>query len=195
MTTEDNVPAPVALAGCALTVLTAEMAETWAAWAFGTAAAPDAVDDLTVAVAQCADTLAWGVREAGGWLWASDPVVDAGVRPPTRGALLELRLFGTDREILLWCERPGAERLHGRVLSDAPEAHPDLAPIDRHMGFDQRSATPETIGDSRFVLRRSGSGRIVVTPPGKVLVVRNYVEELPETGLLRIAASRFRKFQ
>lgn len=191
--TYGRIAAP--LLACALTPISATEAEQWALWILAAGDPPPEPGDLTTAVAQCADTFAWAARKHECWFWASDPAIGADVRPPSRESLLELRAFGPNREILLWTDRPGGT-LRGRTIADVPATRPEHAPIDRRMRFDQRESGPETLGPGApFVLRRSTGGRITVTPPGDVLVMRNYLAESPHTGLLRIAASRFVEFQ
>lgn len=138
------------------------------------------------AVLQCHDGLIWAVRDdVRRWVFASEADPDH-VRPPRLVALQEIRLFGPDAEALVWRTDSG---FAGRFLKDTPEAaDAQVAPLERFARFEGRA---ERTAHPAFVRRRSGSGRVTVTPLGGGVRVKEYLEQCPQTGVLRIAATRF----
>lgn len=139
------------------------------------------------AVLQCTDSLVWGVYFDRRWLRADR--VDADIRPPRISSLLEARIFGCDHEILIW--RTGdfnSIAFAGRVLADAKRL-PE--PLDRPMLRESRFLGAPMKLSRHFVKRRTQSGQIVVTPIGRSVLIKEYLAVCPETGVLRIAATRF----
>lgn len=191
------------LEGAMLLPLTPLEASEAVDWLLAVSPRPQPVPEgLLWAVAQAADAFVWGVRTDEAWRWASQDA-DREARPLRRKTLLEVRAFFSDAELLLW--RTGAA-FAGRILCDAggdeatdgSPSHAALSPLDRRCCFlpvpnedgvptGRVSKTP----DPEFLRREEGNGRITVTPLGTGILFRNYLEQCQETGMLRVAATRF----
>ena len=176
------------------------------AWLFATEAetvSKERAAKYDYAMLQCTDSFVWGVCKAGVWQWGSEPV-DPDVRAPSRQTLLEARVFGKDGELLLW--RNGdfdANTFAGRLLTDTTAnaetptltTYLEFAPArkhqrDRRTGKPTRGMMVERLNDE-FMRRELPNGCITVTPHGERVELRHYLGENPQTGVLRIAATRF----
>lgn len=144
-------------------------------------------DSLHYAVLQCTDTFVWGVPDGAGWLWSND--ADPALRPPRLETLLEARLFGPDAEILAWRDASTSREFAARLAVDA-EVPEDvvLAPLDREAAF---AGTPKDLPGTPFRRWTTGGGKVTVAPAGSRLRVREYLGACPDTGVLRIAMTRF----
>jgi hypothetical protein len=182
------------LHGATLTPLNDDMAKRLVAWVLDRKGdCPLASFSPQWAVLQCDGTLVWGIRHSSDWRWAHE--VDKGIRyPPSLGTLREARIFGRDAEALVW--RAGG-RLAGRLLADDPAVSEELKPIERKLVFEGDEEDEGTLAHG-FIKHVTGGGRIVVAP-GRKLVTREYLADVEDpyvadandTGLLRIAATRF----
>lgn len=162
------------------------------------APAPVAWRDLEWLLGFCHDGVVWGCREGDTWHLSGDVFPE--VSPtPSRGSLLELRLFGQARELLMW--RHGAE-FRGRWLETrglAPGAPAELKPL------------PETyvVRGNRLQATRGGFSRVCDETGARHAVpwvcedagfaggewplrlkVEHYLAQDEDTGAVRIAASR-----
>lgn len=174
------------LHGAALTPLDGNVSKELVAWLLdgqGECPLPDFSPQW--AVLQCSDALVWGVWRDGRWVWASeaDPV---GIRKPTAATLLEARIFGPEAEALVWRSGGGWA---GRRLADDPAVAAALKPICRSLRFDGDESDKSTLPHG-FVAHVTTGGRVVVAP-GRELKTREYLADVDNTGLLRIAATRF----
>ena len=153
---------------------------------------------LAFLLAQCEDGILWGALRGGRWVTSHDALPEHAVelRIPT---LMELRLFGNDREIFLW--RKGSS-FCGRVLGDPDtSANRALTPIDRAVVLigDRFVAANEALSFST-VADATGSRHVVplLCREGDFtgfrlplrMRVRHYLETVDRTGEVRIAASR-----
>ena len=192
------------LEGADLTVLAPPEAENAVAWLLMTSSRPSAIPEgLCWAVAQAADTFVWGVLVGEIWKWATQDA-DRDVRPPQANTLMEVRAFSPESELLLW--RTEAS-FAGRILRDAipcNEAGQNLSPQFAFTPLDRRSyflpirdedgtvmGKISATADPDFLMRQEGNGRTTVTPIGSGVLLRNYLERCQDTGMLRIAATRF----
>jgi hypothetical protein len=160
-------------------------------------------------VLQCCDTFVWGLRAGEQWVWASE--AEHAIRAPGVETLLEARIFGPEVEALV-C-RVGNE-WKGRLLRDADggEEEAELKPLDRSAPFlpsihheadevapgrkqPNRAKKVEPLGATGFVRRTLPDGRVTVTPAGKAVLLRDYLAEADDTGIVRIAATRFVKVE
>lgn len=192
------------LEGAELIVLAPPRAAEAIEWLLLASPRPDAVPEgLRWAVAQAADTFVWGVYTGQCWKWATQDA-DREARAPCRETLLEVRAFSAEAELLLW----RAEKVFaGRILRDAARDkglevgssyHATHAPIDRRSYFlparDEEGFLTGYISktaDPDFLWRQEGNGRTTVTPTGMGVLLRNYMEQCQDTGMIRIAATRF----
>ncbi|BDI31525.1 hypothetical protein CCAX7_35760 [Capsulimonas corticalis] len=136
------------------------------------------------AVVQCGDTLAWGQYGQAQWRWTSE--LDSEVRAPAIANLFEARVFSREREALIWRRDDG--KFAGRTVTDATISDALLAPIDEEWLFEGKVSGSQ--GDL-FVSRKLLGGNVSVTPQGRGVCIRHYVEADLNTGLLHIALSRF----
>jgi hypothetical protein len=137
------------------------------------------------AVIQCTDTLVWCIHDSDGWKLASD--IDPDIRPPKVETFMEARIFDENEEALIWQDANG---FHGRRLKSKDRAE-EVTPLDRISAFDENNdtTTREQLSCG-FIKRRNPGGRILVTPPGEALCIKEYLEE-DDCGILRIAVTRF----
>lgn len=187
------------LQGAKIDVVTADQADASLNWLLSDASFPVDIlpnvcwQELRWAVLQATDALVWGVFEDDAWRWATEQA-DPDSTAPCRDTLLEVRVFGPEAELLIWRTE---DAFAGRILGE-DEAPAGLAPLERRARF---LPVPDPSGrligsirrthDPAFVRRESGDGRTTVTPTGMGIHLRHYVEQDVETGVLRIAATRF----
>jgi CRISPR-associated protein (TIGR03984 family) len=161
---------------------------------------PSAAPETTWLLAYCDDGVIWGVRRQSGWRLSSSVFPD--VSPPlVRARIQELRLFGRDRELLLWRTDDG---LRGRWLTDAihDDADSVLSPKDEIiLLLGNRSVGPSQDG---FTLVAEASGSCQAVPlvcndsefrEGRNwplrLRLRHFFASDPDSGVVRISATRF----
>ncbi len=176
------------LHGAELSPITSDTAEKLFAWLINKGSAPIDSFNPKWAVIQCADTFIWGIYDSDGWKLASD--IDPDIRPPKAKTFIEARIFNENEEALLWQDSKG---FHGRSLKNKECAN-GVSPLDREAAFDENKdhTTREELSGG-FIKRINPGGRILVTPQGKALCIKEYLAE-DECGILRIAATRFCKF-
>ena len=152
-------------------------------------------------LAHCDDGVVWGKCDEGKWQLSSGPFPDVSPEPGEEN-LQQLRLFGKEKEVLIWRAENGFQ---GRVLADAEESKvkKELRPKqeaqilvgDRLLkgpcdGFSlvgeaggARHAVPVTCQENDF---KKGN-----RPDWPLrLAVRHYLTQDEDTGTVRIAASR-----
>jgi len=163
--------------------------------------------DYNYMLAYCYDGVCWGNCQNGNWNLGHDAFPMADFCPkPTKQNLMEMRIFGLKQEILIWRVDGGFK---GRILTDNDKLL-DNKPIPDHLkplpeerlllGTD----VLEVKKDFSWVMGRTGSQQIVPiaisSGPNSVinsmgtrkmiLELRHYFQADPNTGALRIAASR-----
>ncbi|HDH26706.1 MAG TPA: hypothetical protein ENH00_11040 [Actinobacteria bacterium] len=157
------------------------------------------------ALAHCDDGVTWGTfdTDLSSWRLGSEVVPD--VSPPIREQTIqELRLFGETGEVLIWRTEEG---LRGRIL------HELIPPADRTDEMDPLRPSDEARilrGDSvrggsepgfTRVVDRTGAEQVIPADTTAEqlrkrrvrLQVRHYWEQDPESGAVRIAATRLLK--
>jgi hypothetical protein len=148
-------------------------------------AAPDEVADVGWAVLQCDLSLVWAIRLGSKWVLASDACPH--LQPPDAATLRELRAFGPRTEALIW---RADSAFCGRFLGDTGCTVPaHCEPIEHYMAFEsgEDPAAVSPLGQG-FAVRTRSNGRLVVTPEGDGVLLRQYLGE--DQGVLRIAATR-----
>lgn len=188
-----------ALAGAELETLDSAKCERALAWLLGEESQPPKLPGgLKWALAHCDDGVTWGRWDAaeGRWRLASDVKSEVSPRP-ARERLQQLRLFGPEAEVFIW--RDGEELL-GRVLKDADAmpAEDPLRPSDENrilLGDYVLESLPNGfthVGD------RAGLHQVLplavdnpqLNDRQARLKVRHYWAQDPETGAVRIVATR-----
>ena len=199
-------------AGCQIERLDAEACDRYLAWLLGDSSSSppdrDQAANLVWALAHCDDGVTWGRYDTGEHRWALGSEVAPDVSPPIRReALQELRIFDEKREALIWRTEAG---LRGRIIREAEhfDTADSLCPSDErrilrgdrvhrndaiNAGFthiaDQTGAqqvVPSTITNEDFGARRDRRQPLC-------LHLRHYYEQDPETGAVRIVATRLVK--
>jgi len=189
--------------GCKIEAMNDEACRLVIEWITGGGGPAQDGSGLTWLLAHCRDGVTWGRIDGTGrhWRLSSSPFSDLcpGI---SQTNLLEMRLFGPDEEIMVWWAEEG---FLGRRLIDEPKRNRDTQtrftePYDeirimlgdrlmdgpkegftRVMTADGRQqavpleCTDDDFKDARWPLR---------------LKVRHYFEQDPETGVVRVAASR-----
>lgn len=186
------------LRGCRLEELTAKEKEDVLGWVINGDDPPKEAVSFQWLLAHCRDGVTWGRpgEQGGAWLFSARAFPDLSPEI-SRENLLELRLFGPDREILLWRDETG---FSARLIVDSDPLETDPC----------RPAEEERVllGD-RFIEARDGftrvgsaSGREQAVPlkcePGDFadghwplrLAIRHYFAADPQTGAALIAATR-----
>lgn len=186
-------------------------ADLWIEWLLNDSAqtSQDIFTGLYWAILQCTDSLVWGLYDGQRWVWSSD--ADRNIHSPERYTLLEGRVFGLEREVLIWRKEPlFREQFQGRILCDDSNAAllsvrcPLITtlyfepPIDKPIEEDPegnwkpnplKRARPIPL-DLRFWKREMPGGNITVTPKGTGVEVKQYLQEDAQTGALRVVACR-----
>jgi CRISPR-associated protein (TIGR03984 family) len=172
-------------------------------WLLGDSQATAEGEHLPVdwALAHCDDGVTWGRYDADAKVWQLGNQVAPDISPPIRHDWLqELRMFGAQGEVLIWrCE----DGLRGRVLRDGEaqafgNASNPLRPSDEARIVRGRMVRRTLDHEFTHVADITGAEQLLplkVTQEqlqrGSVrLVVRHYFEQNPETGMVRIGATR-----
>ena len=151
-------------------------------WLLGGPKPAEASTELKWAVLQATDTLVWAVRDGDTW-HRTDQVQGSGVRALQADRVFEARLFGPEEQLLLWREGEGELR-HSLLRATEGEW------VEKTLNF---VGAPHPLRDSAFTLRSDEAGRVTVVPHGKGVLTAHLLEEDPDTGLVRIVATRFVK--
>jgi CRISPR-associated protein (TIGR03984 family) len=186
--------------GCSIRPLDPAECAQWLAAVAAAGPAAQGGDDLVWLLGHCDDGVLWGRREGARWRLSSGPFPEVS---PVLGPrnVQQLRLFGPLREILLW----KGDGLHGRELADAGTTAADdpLRPEDEnYLLLGDRLQTPPRDG---FALVADARGCRQAVPlvcqdtqfgdaqrrrwPLR-LHVRHYFSADPQSGLVRVGASR-----
>ncbi|SHF33579.1 CRISPR-associated protein, TIGR03984 family [Desulfacinum infernum DSM 9756] len=184
--------------GCALEPLDQEACKQVLDWIVGGRSSYPADDGFTWLLAHCRDGVTWGRRDGAGWRLSSRPFPDLcpAVLPTN---LLELRLFGKQGEILIWRIEEG---FRGRRLVDAPnpdETSPARPDEEVRILLGDRLVEGPRDGFSR-VATAAGTQQAVALECTDTdfkggrwplrLRVRHYFDQDPETGAVRVTATR-----
>lgn len=186
------------IAGCDVNPLDETACTPYLGWLADRAEMPEGGDGIAWALGHFDDGVTWGRWDQKAGTWASGHDVAPSISPAIRRETLqELRLFGGDREILIWRTRSG---LHGRKVSDVRyvSGAAALAPVDEARVL-RGSHIQVELGDG-FTHVVDGTGARQVLPMRVTneelrsrsvrLMVRHYFERNDETGAVRIALTR-----
>lgn len=166
-------------------------------WLTGSGDKPDGADGVAWALAHLDDGVTWARLERETGAWASGHDVDPDVSPAIRAETLqELRLFGADREVLVWRTPAG---LRGREVTESAsnqEAVP--TPFDERRVL--RGNQVRKVFEQGFTCVADGAGAQQVLPMRVTdqqlrsqnvrLVVRHYFERDDQSGAVRVALTR-----
>ncbi|MGC8794096.1 MAG: type III-D CRISPR-associated protein Csx19 [Bryobacteraceae bacterium] len=186
------------LAGASFQALDRDACERLLKWLRGEGSAPERTpEDLRWALAHSDDGVTWGryERDRSRWLLSSQaaPRLSPSVR---RDWLQQLRLFGPSAEVLMW--RDG-DALRGRVMRDDGRAIVEaLRPSEESRILVGEYVVGELPDGFTHVGDRAGLQQVLPLAVTKEdlqrrqarLKVRHYWQEDPETGAVRIAATR-----
>lgn len=184
--------------GCVIERFDHETCEAVLDWVAGGTAPPGCDHGFTWLLAHCRDGVTWGRKDGSAWRLSATLFPDL-CPTVSRDNLLELRLFGEEGEVLIW--RSEAQFL-GRCLLDKP--HHDMPSATRpdddirvlegdrliegpKDGFTRvgTAAGPQQAVPLACTAQDFERGRWPLR-----LRVRHYFEEDPQTGAVRVAASR-----
>lgn len=188
--------------GCTIELLNTQACNSFLAWMSMGGQAPETVAGLQWLLAHCHDGVTWGRLGEDGGVWLVSSAVFQDLSPTISASnLLEMRLFGKEKEVLIWRTETG---FSGRCLSDEardPQRRGAPTRPDEEMRIllgDRLVAGPKD-GFSRV---GTTSGREQAVPlecteqdfiGGRQplrLLVRHYFEQDSQTGAVRVAASR-----
>lgn len=188
--------------GCIIKPLTMEECLSIVGWLLNKSPQPDSAKRVaekeTWALVHCDSGVTWGRLDFGEWLLGS-AAFPALCPVPHEEVIQELRIFSEDGELLLWRTDDG---LTGRLLEDS-----DDAALDESVEPDEdtRLVMASQVIETRdgFSLVTDGRGRQQAVPfvmkLGRTrrtlqhwprLRIRNYFEEDPATGVVRVCATR-----
>ena len=188
------------LFGCVLTSLSENQALALFAWVRDEGSGIKEAAGTQWLLAHCDDGVVWGKRDDGKWRLSSGPFPDISPEPGVEN-LQQLRLFGKEKEVLIWRAENGFQ---GRVLADAEEPEKkELRPKreDQILVGDRLLKGPR---DGFSLVGEAGGARHAVPvtcqendfkkgnrPDWPLrLAVRHYLTQDEDTGTVRIAASR-----
>lgn len=188
--------------GCTIETLNTEKCDAFVAWVGKGGRAPDAVEGLRWLLAHCHDGVTWGRLGDDGLLWLVSSAVFPDLCPSISASnLLEMRLFGKEKEVLIWRSEAG---FSGRCLSDET-GNPEGGDSPTRPDDETRILLGDRLVDGpkgSFSRTGTASGREQAVPlecteqdftGGRQplrLLVRHYFEQDAETGAVRVAASR-----
>lgn len=184
--------------GCTIEPLDRQTSLAVLDWVAGGTAPAGCDHGFTWLLAHCRDGVTWGRRENSRWRLSSEPFPDL-CPAVSRDNLLEMRLFGEKGEIMLW---RSDEEFQGRRLVDEPHQ-----PVDSPTRPDDE--TRILMGDRLLEGPKQGFSRVTTAAGTQQAVplecterdfksghwplrvrVRHYFEHEPQTGAVRVAASR-----
>ncbi|HXK58581.1 MAG TPA: CRISPR-associated protein Csx19 [Acidobacteriota bacterium] len=188
------------LKGCTIEPLSPEACEQILGWVAGGAQMPESHDGLRWLLAHCYDGVTWGKRENSHWRLSSTSFPDL-CPIVSKDNLLEMRLFGEEGEIMIWRSEKG---FLGRRLADQQEQIDEaIRPEDEIrilLGDRLVPDLPNPRDGFSRVATAGGTQQAVPVECTKddfcggrwplCLTVRHYFEENPETGAVRVAATR-----
>jgi CRISPR-associated protein (TIGR03984 family) len=192
------------IVGCILSPLDVKACERHLAWLLDHAdvGSPNGAAGLFWVLAHCDDGVTWGYYDTDAQSWRFGHQVVPEVSPPIRRETLqELRIFGEPGEVLIWRTVTG---LRGRILCEtAPlvDCHNESDPLrpsdetrllrgDRVVAQCEHGFTHVTdqMGAEQVIPMRTTETQLRA---GRVrLGVRQYYQQDPETGVVRVAVSR-----
>lgn len=190
----------LALAGAEIATLDDDLCSRILQWLCGDGPPPASIpEDLRWALVYCDDGVTWGRFDAPPREWRLASYLIPQVSPPVRAQRLQhLRLFGASAELLIWKDGNG---LRGRILKDAADPGSLKGPLrpsdeDRILLGDQVLQRLQEgfthVGD------RAGLHQVLPLSVATEdlqgrrarLKVRHYWEQDPDTGTVRIRATR-----
>jgi len=184
--------------GCSIEPLDRQTSLAVLDWVAGGTVPAGCDHDFTWLLAHCRDGVTWGRRENSRWRLSSEHFPDL-CPAVSRDNLLEMRLFGERGEIMIWRSE---EEFLGRRLVDEPyqPIDPPTRPEDetRVLSGDRLREGPNH-GFSRLTTASGIQQAVPLECTEKDftggrwplrLKVRHYFEQDPQTGVVRVAASR-----
>lgn len=188
------------LEGCTIESLDNEACQTVLNWVIDAVVPSKRSKDVAWLLAYCHDGVTWGRFDSvvKDWLLSSTPFPNLCPRI-SESNLLEIRLFGSEREILIWRTENG---FSGRCLIDKQE-------LDNNGPFRPDNETRILLGDRVLEPSKDGFTRVGTARGLQQAVplecaekdftgahwplrlkMRHYFEQEDETGAVRVAASR-----
>ena len=184
--------------GCTIEPLKQEAREQVLDWITEGKSFPWTDGGFTWLLAHCRDGVTWGRRDGSGWRLSSTPFPDLCPKiSPVN--LLELRLFGKQGEILIWRTEEGFQGRHLGDEHNPHEASPARPDDEVRILLGDRLVDSPKDGFTR-VATAAGTQQAVPLECSDTdfkggrwplrLKVRHYFESDPETGTVRVAATR-----
>lgn len=186
------------IARCRISVLDEAACRRYLAWLAGETDRPDGADGVAWALGHFDDGVTWGRwdRETTSWATCHDVAPD--VSPEIRAATLqELRLFGDDREVLIWRTPMG---LRGREVTETDDLKEEAALAPTNESRVLRGSQVRAVLENGFSHVKDLTGARQVLPIQVTdeqlrsqrvrLTVRHYFERDDGTGAVRVALTR-----
>lgn len=186
--------------GCTIETLDNVACQAYVNWVIDSVAPGENLKDIMWLLAHCHDGVTWGRFDniINDWLLSSTPFPKLCPRI-SESNLLEIRLFGLEREILIWRTESG---FSARSMVDKPgQKQNDPCRPDDEIRILLGDQVLETTKDG-FTRVRTKSGMEQAIPLEYAdkdctdghwpfhLKMRHYFEEDQKTGVVRVAASR-----
>lgn len=176
------------IAGAHIIPLSADQARAWLDWLTGSGPPPAETHGVHFSLAHSDSGVTWGFLDELGQ-WRLGAAVDPALCPvPTAKSLHELRLIGETAEVLIW---RGDGKLQGRILADNDSVRDfshALSPMNE--GRRLRGECRETRDGFKRYVDVGGAQHLAPEPFPEDFSVRHYLEQDPDTGAVRIAATR-----
>jgi CRISPR-associated protein (TIGR03984 family) len=177
------------IAGAHIIPLSADQARAWLNWLTGSGPPPAETHGVRFSLAHSDSGVTWGFLDEQGQ-WKLGAAVDPALCPvPTAESLHELRLIGETAEVLIW---HGDGELQGRILADdssAFDSQNPLRPMDEGRKLRGTPDNPTKDGFKRYV-DVGGAQHLAPESFPEDFSVRHYLKQDPDTGAVRIAATR-----
>jgi len=187
--------------GCTIETLDHVACQAYLSWVIGSVAPGENLKDIAWLLAHCHDGVTWGcINDDQSWRTSSMYFSDL-CPCVSESNLLEIRLFGAEREIMIWRTESG---FSGRSMVDKPgQKKNDPCRPDDEIRILLGDQVMETAKDG-FTRVRTKSGMEQAIPlvcadndyaEGRMpcLLMRHYFAQDKETGAVRVAASRLVK--
>lgn len=185
------------IAGCCIKPLDDAACRRYLDWLTGDGDTPEGADGGAWALGHFDDGVTWGRWDRHTSTWASGHEAAPDISPAIRAATLqELRIFGDEREVLIWRTSSG---LRGREVTEpGMNQYPEMEPLSESRVLRGSQVRREYDRGFTCVADRTGAHQVLpiritdqhLRRQNVRLIVRHYFEKDDKTGVVRVALTR-----